>query len=69
MGLAVDSEDDIIRRADGSLDILCTRWAGGSTYNLCPTSALRLAKETLPAVKGLGFHTWPQMWFTKKEFK
>ncbi len=49
------SEDDIIRRADGSLDILCTRWAGGSTYNICPTSALRLAKETLPAVKELGF--------------
>ena len=30
-------------------------WAGGKAYQICPECSLRLAKETLPAVKELGF--------------
>lgn len=30
-------------------------WAGGKAYQICPECSVRLAKETLPAVKELGF--------------
>lgn len=30
-------------------------WAGGKAYQICPECSLRLAKETLPAVREVGF--------------
>lgn len=47
--------DDIIVLRDGNINLHCKHWAGGSTYNICPERALKLAKETLPAVRELGF--------------
>lgn len=48
--------EDIMRCRDGSLDQNPTSWSGGNMYNLCPSAALRQAREFLPQVKALGFN-------------
>ncbi len=49
-----DIEDMMVKR-DGNVSILAEKWSGGRAYNICPKQALRLAHETLPAVRELGF--------------
>ena len=49
------SKDDLVINADGEYYWRDAYWAGGKAYQLCPECSLRLAKETLPEVKGLGF--------------
>lgn len=48
------NEEDIIRRADGSISQNAS-WSGGNTYDLCPKIALKQAKELLPKVAELGY--------------
>lgn len=47
--------DDMMVNKEGKTSILAEKWSGGRAYNICPKQALRLAKETLPAVRDLGF--------------
>lgn len=47
--------DDMMVDKNGKVSILAEKWSGGRAYNICPKQALKLAKETLPAVRDLGF--------------
>ncbi len=47
--------NDMMVKRDGNVSILAEKWSGGRAYNICPKQALRLAQETLPAVRDLGF--------------
>lgn len=49
-----DIEDMMVKR-DGTCSLLAEKWSGGRSYNICPKQALRLAEETLPDVRALGF--------------
>ncbi len=48
-------KDDIILNKDGELVWRDAYWAGGKAYQICPECSVRLAKETLPDVRKLGF--------------
>lgn len=50
------SMDDMALDLDGKPSILAEYWSGGRAYKICPKCGLRLAKETLPPVKELGFN-------------
>ena len=47
--------EDMIHKPDGNLQISGTYWSGGASYDVCARSVLKLAQETLPAIKELGF--------------
>ena len=47
--------DDMMLDRNGKVSVLAEKWSGGRAYNICPKQALKLAKETLPDVRDLGF--------------
>lgn len=49
------SKDDLVINREGEYYWRDAYWAGGKAYQICPECSVRLAKETLPAVKELGF--------------
>lgn len=49
------SEDIVIKKKDGSLEVEPQGWSGGRMYHLCPEKALEFAKRDLPKVADLGF--------------
>ncbi|MBE6571567.1 MAG: hypothetical protein E7656_04920 [Ruminococcaceae bacterium] len=48
-------KNDLVVDRNGEYNWRDAYWAGGKAYQICPECAIRLAKETLPAVKELGF--------------
>ncbi|MBR5527556.1 MAG: hypothetical protein IKV97_01030 [Clostridia bacterium] len=48
-------KNDLVIKNDGEYYWRDAYWAGGKAYQICPECALRLAQETLPAVRELGF--------------
>ena len=49
------SEELIVKKKDGSLQIDPLNWSGGRAYHLCAQTAYELAKRDLPKVADLGF--------------
>ncbi len=49
------SKDDLVVDKNGEYNWRDAYWAGGKAYQICPECALRLAQETLPDVRKLGF--------------
>ena len=48
-------KNDIVIKSDGEYYWRDAYWAGGKAYQICPECSVRLAKETLPDVRKLGF--------------
>ncbi len=48
-------KNDLVIKSDGEYYWRDAYWAGGKAYQICPECSVRLAKETLPDVRKLGF--------------
>ena len=48
-------KNDLVVDRNGEYNWRDAYWAGGKAYQICPECSIRLAKETLPAVRELGF--------------